>query len=124
MRILNQDNIEVTSPDLSLGYLVEEEIFIKHHDTIEPVEEQWHYETIKEYPNGGKDVEKVIDVPAVQAKDAYDEYETINRYILYTEEELKARQELANQLTAQDDIETLLIDHEYRLTLLELGIIE
>ena len=124
MRILNQDNIEVTSPDLSLGYLVEEEIFIKHHDAIEPVEEQWHYETIKEYPNGGKDVEKVIDVPAVQAKDAYDEYETINRYILYTEEELKARQELANQPTAQDDIETLLIDHEYRLTLLELGITE
>ena len=24
---------------------------------------EWHYETIAEYPNGGKDVIKVVDVP-------------------------------------------------------------
>lgn len=134
MRILNQNNIEVTSPDLSLGYLVEEEIFIKHHDAIDAIEEQWHYETIKEYPNGGKDVEKVIDVPHVPAREAYDEYETIQRYILYTEEELlrieaernkpsledrmSALEETVNTIQTQDKIKI----SEYEESLLELGI--
>lgn len=89
MRILDENNVEITSPDLSLGYLVQEELFVAHHEAIEAVEEQWHYETIAVYPNGGKDVEKVIDIPGVVAQDAWDEYETILRYILYTDEDKK-----------------------------------
>ena len=90
MRILDVNGNEITSPDLSLGYLVEESLFIQHHDAVEAVEEVGHYEVIAEYPNGGKDVKWVIDVPGVAAADAWDEYEDIYRYIEYTEEELEA----------------------------------
>lgn len=88
MRIININGSEITSADLSLGRLVEEQIFIAHHEAVEAVEEQWHYEVIAEYPNGGRDVEKVIDIPGAEARDAWDEYETVQRYIPYTEEEL------------------------------------
>ena len=96
MRIFDENNVEITSPDLSLGYLVQEEMFVAHHEAVKAVEEQWHYETVKVYPNGGKDVEKAIDVPGVEAKEAWDEYETIQRYIRYTDEEL-AEMEKNNQ---------------------------
>ena len=88
MRILDETGNEILNPDCSLGYLTEEKLFIAHHDTVEAVEEVSHYEVIAEYPNGGIDVERVIDIPAVKAQDAWDEYEDILRYIRYTEEEL------------------------------------
>ena len=90
MRILDENNVEITAPELSLGHLVEEEVFVAHHPAVEAVREQWHYETVNDYLNGGKDVVKVVDVPGVEAKDAWDEYETVQRYVLYTEEELEA----------------------------------
>lgn len=93
MRIIDENGKEIASPDLSLGYLVEDKILIAHHEEIADVEEKWHYETVKVYNNGGKDVIKVIDVPGVEAKEAWDEYETIQRYIRYTEQELAEREE-------------------------------
>ena len=122
MRILDSNNVELESPNLSLGYLTEDKIIIAHHEAVEAVEEQWHYETVAEYPNGGKDVAKVIDAPGVEAKDAWDEYETIQRYVPYTEEELAAMEEARNKPTPQDDADAMMIDHEYRLTILELGL--
>ena len=122
MRILDLNGMELENPDLSLGYLREEKILIVHHEAVEAVEEQWHYETVAEYPNGGKDVAKVIDAPGVEAKDAWDEYETIQRYVPYTEEELAAMEEARNKPTQQDDVDAMMIDHEYRLTILELGL--
>ena len=122
MKILDINGNEVTSPDLSVGYLREEQIFVSRHDATEAVEEQWHYETIAVYPNGGKDVKKVIDVPGIDAKEAWDEYETIQRYVPYTEEELAAMEEARNKPTQQDDVDAMMIDHEYRLTILELGL--
>lgn len=88
MRIFNHKNIELKSPNLRKGRLEEAKQFIKHHEAVKAVAEEGHWETIKEYPNGGKDVKWVIDIPAVEAKDAYDEYEDILRYIEYTAEEL------------------------------------
>ena len=88
MKIVEVNNIELINPDLSLGYLVNDKIFIQHHKAIEQVDEQWHYEVIAEYSNGGKDVKKVIDVFGVEAKEAWDEYEEVKRYIEYTQEEL------------------------------------
>lgn len=122
MRILDLNGMELENPDLSLGYLQEDNILIAHHEAVEAVEEQWHYETIAEYPNGGKDVKRVVDVPGVEAKDAWDEYETIQRYVPYTEEELAAMEEARNKPTPQDDADAMMIDHEYRLTILELGL--
>lgn len=107
MRILDENNVEITSPELSLGHLVEEEVFVAHHPAVEAVREQWHYETVYEYLNGGKDVVKVIDVPGVEAKDAWDEYETIKRYVPYTEEELAALEEARNKPTLESRVETL-----------------
>ena len=107
MRILDENNVEIISPDLSLGHLVEEEVFVSHHPAVEEVPEQWHYETIQEYPGGGRDVVKVVDVPGVEAKDAWDEYETIKRYVPYTEEELAALEEARNKPTLESRVETL-----------------
>ena len=122
MRILDLNGMELENPDLSLGYLREAKILIVHHEAVEAVEEQWHYNTVAEYPNGGKDVAKVIDAPGAEAKDAWDEYETVQRYVPYTEEELAAMEEEQNKPTPQDDIDAMIIDYEYRLTILELGL--
>lgn len=81
------DNILTEEPDFTLGYIKSDTITI-HHDAIEGVKEQFHYETIAEYPNGGKDVKKVIDIEGVEAKDAWDEEKEIQRYVKYTEDEL------------------------------------
>ena len=107
MRILDKNNVEITAPELSLGHLVEEEVFLAHHPAVEAVREQWHYETVYEYLNGGKDVVKVVDVPGVEAKDAWDEYETIKRYVPYTDEELAALEEARNKPTLESRVETL-----------------
>ena len=93
MRILDENNIELIEEqiNLELGYLRPESIISIHHKAVEEVKEVGHYEVIAEYPNGGKDVIWVIDVPGIEAKEAWDEYEDIQRYVLYTEEELVAR---------------------------------
>ena len=94
MRILDENNIELTEDqiNLELGYLQLETIISEHHEAIEETKEVGHYEVIAEYPNGGKDVAWVIDVPGTEAKEAWDEYEDIQRYVLYTEEELAAKE--------------------------------
>ena len=94
MRILDENNIELTEEqiNLELGYLRPESIISIHHKAVEEVKEVGHYEVIAEYPNGGKDVIWVIDVPGIEAKEAWDEYEDIQRYVLYTEEELVAKE--------------------------------
>ena len=106
MRILNQNNIEITDADIdySLGYVAPESFFIAHHDAVEAVEKQSHYEVIAEYPNGGRDVVEVIDVEPVEEKEAWDEYEDILRYTLFTESELAANEiaDLKEKLDATD----------------------
>ena len=77
---------EIFNPNLDLGYLQNDKLFIKHYDYVE---EQGHYETIKEYANGGKDLKWVIDIPGVEE---HDEFEDIQIYIPYTERELAERQ--------------------------------
>lgn len=88
MRIFDNNNVELLEYDKTKGILKEDQMFVKHHDAIEAVEEQGHYNTIREYPNGGKDVEWVVDVPGVKAKEAWDEYENILRFIPFTDAEL------------------------------------
>ena len=90
MKIIDSNGVEIATPDLTKGYLKQETQTV-HHDAVAGVEEVSHYETIREYPNGGKDVKKVVDVKAVPAQDAYDEEVEVQRYILYTAEELAAQ---------------------------------
>ena len=105
-RILDAHGNELKQEDIDLnaGKLVDETITV-HHDAVEGVEEVSHVEVLKEYyetgPDGtpvldedghkivfGKDVKTIIDVPGVEAKEAWDEQEEIQRYIPYTAEEL------------------------------------
>ena len=94
MKIIDSNGVEIANPDLTKGYLKQETQTV-HHDAVAGVEEVSHYETIREYPNGGKDVKKVVDVKAVPAQDAWDETVPIQRYIKYTQDELdeQARQQ-------------------------------
>lgn len=88
MRIFNQNDLEITSYDETKGRLVEDRRFVKRHDAIEEVPDQWHWETVKEFPSGGREVKRVVDVPGVRAQEAWDEYEDIYRFIPFTELEL------------------------------------
>ena len=92
MRIFNEDKTkEITQSEVDYKKfkLVEDKLFIKHHEAVAEVKEQFHYETIREYPNGGKDVKKVIDVEYVEPKEAYDEYEDVLKLEPLSAEELK-----------------------------------
>ena len=91
MRILDENNVEILEEnlDLTLGYLTEDKILVEHHFETLYQEEIFHYETVKEFANGGKEVKKVIDIPGIEAKPAWDEYEDILRYTLYTEKSLQ-----------------------------------
>lgn len=88
MKIYDKDKKNIiTNADLNKGYLVADKIFVKHHEAIPAVAGQGHRETIREYPNGSKDVEWVWDVEPIPAVAGYDEYEDIQVYIPYTDEQ-------------------------------------
>lgn len=91
MRIFNQDKTqEITNPDLTLGYLVNDRLFIAHHEATPEIKMQGHVEPFtNEF--GLPDENSVIDVEYSPARDAWDEYENIQVYIPYTEEELNAK---------------------------------
>ena len=91
MRIFDELDNLLESYDETKGALKKESLFVCHHEAVEPVAEQGHFETIAEYPNGGKDVEWIVDVPAIEAKEAWDEYEDIFRFVAFTAKELAER---------------------------------
>ena len=95
MRILNMNGFEVFDYDQSNFHLVPEKLFVKHHPEQEYVEETGHYEVIREYDNGGKDVKWVIDIKGQEAQDAWDEYEEILRVVPYSNKE-KAEFEISS----------------------------
>lgn len=64
MKIIDENGAAIENPDLTLGYLVDDTEPVEH-PAVEGVEEVSHYETVTEYPGGGRDVRKVIDVPGV-----------------------------------------------------------
>lgn len=89
MRVFNQDKTqELKGYNLNLGRL-EQDKLITHVNAVIGQEEQGHYETVREYPNGGKDVKWIVDVPKVEAIEEHDETEDILIYIPYTESELR-----------------------------------
>lgn len=106
MEIYNEAMERIENPDLTLGYLKPGTRTV-HHEAIDGVKEEWHYETIRVYTNGGKDIHKVIDVPGVKAKEAWDEKIPIQIYIPYTQEELDAMEEAKNKPTTEDRLAAL-----------------
>lgn len=102
MRILDKDNNEITSPDLEKGHLKAETIVIKHHDAVGAKQGKSHIEVVKEYGNGGKDVITVWDEKPTEAKEAWDETEEINRYILYSSDELAKIEKTKEETEAKE----------------------
>lgn len=92
MKIIDETGAAIESPDLTLGYLTDDTEEVTH-PAVEGVEELFHYETVAEYPNGGRDVQKIIDRPGVQAQEEWVEQVPIRKYIRYTAEELAAQEE-------------------------------
>ena len=135
MKIIDETGAVVENPDLTLGYLTDDTQPLEH-PAQEAVAEVAHYETVAEYPSGGRDVQRVVDVPGVPARPAWTEQLPIKRYIRYTAEELAAQEEARKKQEAKDklpetvealraalaDADALNLDQDYRLTLLELGV--
>ena len=103
MKIIDENGAVVENPDLTRGYLTDDTEEVTH-PAVEGVEEQWHWETVTEYPNGGKDVQKIIDVPGVPAQAAWTEQVPVQRYIRYTAEELAAQEEARKKQEAKDKL--------------------
>ena len=103
MKIIDETGAVMENPDLMLGYLTDdtEEII---HPAVEGVEEQWYWETVAEYPNGGRDVQKIIDCPGVQAQEEWVEQVPIQKYIRYTTEELAAQEEARKKAEAREKL--------------------
>ena len=103
MKILDETGAVVENPDLTLGYLTDstEEIT---HPAVEGVEEEWHWETVTEYPNGGRDVQKIIDRAGVDAQEEWVEQVPIQKYIRYTAEELAAQEEARKKQEAMSKL--------------------
>lgn len=104
MKIIDENGAALENPDLTLGWLRDETEAMKHPAQA-GVPELSHYETVAEYPNGGKDVQKIIDREGIPARDAWTEQVPIQRYIRYTAEELAARKkaEQAAQLPTTEE---------------------
>lgn len=119
MKIIDINGNPIESPDLTKGYLKPETQTI-HHDAVAGVEEVSHYETLAEYPNGGKDVQKIVDVPGVAAKEAYDEEVEVQRYVLYTAEELAAQEKARKEAEEKEQLPTA----EERLAALEAAMLD
>lgn len=79
---------------------------IIHHDAIQPVAEVSHLEVVKVYENGGKDVKKVIDVPAVEGKPAWDEVVKERVFVPYTQKDL--------DLFRIEELKALLKESDYK----------
>ena len=103
MKILDETGAVVENPDLTLGYLTDDTQPLEH-PAQEAVAEVAHYETVAEYPGGGRDVRKVIDVPGVPAQAAWTEQVPIQKYIRYTAEELAAQEEARKKQEAKDKL--------------------
>ena len=123
MKIIDENGAAIENPDLTLGYLTSstEEVT---HPAVEGVEEQWHWETVTEYPNGGKDVQKIVDRPGVTAQEEWAEKVPIQKYIRYTEEELAAREKERQQAEEAARLPETIASLTCQLTDLQLALCE
>lgn len=90
MKVYNKEKTlvlgELDTFDASNGKLIDDTI-----DVTIPgrpaIERKTHYETVKVYENGGKDVIEVVDVEGQEAEEAHVEHVPVKVYVEYTEEE-------------------------------------
>ena len=109
MKVYNKEKTQMlTDYDLEKGYLVNDKILKEVLQAQEEVKEQGHYKTIKEYPNGGKTVEWVVDIQGKPARPETPVYEDIQVYVPYTEKEIATiRIEKLKQNLSNEDFKTI-----------------
>lgn len=131
MKIIDEHGNPIATPDLTKGYLKQETQTV-HHDAVAGVEEVSHYET-ETLPDGtpaiyydadgrekGRDVRKVVDVPGVDPQPAWDEEVPVQRYILYTAEELAEQEKARKEAEEKAQLPTA----EERLAALEAAMLD
>ena len=123
MKILDETGAVIENPDLTLGYLADDTEPLEH-PAQEGVAEVAHYETVAEYPSGGRDVRRVVDVPGVPARPAWTEQLPFKRYIRYTAEELAAQEEECKKAEEQANLPGTVADLMQQLTDLQLALCE
>ena len=107
--IYDEQGNPVDNPDLTLGYLIDGTHTV-HHDAVTPVAEQSHLEVVAEDPGGGMDVRRVIDVPGVEARDAWDEQVPCAVYKLYDAENTQRTDAEGGLDTRMEQVEAALIE--------------
>lgn len=112
MIVYNEDKTQILeSYDLTRGHLIPSTI-TKEIPAVEEVKEVGHYETIKEYSNGGKDVKYIIDIKGVKAEPAKTITEDIYIYIPYTDKDYYKQE--YNTLINWFNIEYTKLEQKYR----------
>ena len=121
MKIIDENGVERKpgEVDLTLGRLVND-VEIIHHEAVEAVAKKSHYITTKTYPNGSSEVEEIIDVAPVAARPAWEETVAIQRYVLYTAEELAAQEKARKEAEEKAQLPTA----EERLAALEAAMLD
>ena len=123
MKIIDETGAVIESPDLTLGYLISGTEPVEH-PAVAAVPETSHYETVAEYPGGGRDVRRVIDVPGVPGREAWTEQVPVQKYLRYTAEELAAQEEERKKAEEQADLPGTVADLMQQLTDLQLAVCE
>lgn len=82
-----------------MGYL-KDDILITHFPEVLEIKEQGHYEVEKVYPNDGKDLKWIVDIPGRKYQAAHDEKENIKVYIPYTQAEI-------NKIALTEELESI-----------------
>lgn len=123
MKILDETGAVIENPDLTLGYLISGTEPVEH-PAVTAVPETSHYETVAEYPGGGRDVRRVIDVPGVPGREAWTEQVPVQKYIRYTAEELAAQEEERKKAEEQANLPGTVADLMQQLTDLQLAVCE
>lgn len=120
MKIYSEDKtkeLKESDIDYSKGYL-KNDILETIIPAIKEVKEEGHYEVIKEYENGGKDVEWIIDVPGIKEQEEQLIKENIQVYVLFSDAELeeiennKKVQEARQYLKDTDYIANKIIEYQ------------
>lgn len=114
MKIFNQEKTQELNKDeldFLLGHLENDKLFIAHHDAVE-AREAVYADRIVQEESGFSSIYKDLITPAVEAKEAYDEYEDIQVFVPYTEEELKKRADDKRHAELKAELEKIKEDIE------------
>lgn len=94
MRTVDEKGVEVSEPDLEIGYVTVETIVAVHHDAVEAVPEETELVEVWVDPDNpsNKLYDRVVIRKAEPAREAYDELERVKLYRLYSAEQLEERE--------------------------------